>query len=335
MDTRFVELMTFARVAVEDCMQAKPGEEILVVTDTRISEYMGATAMITAILGAIQAAGAEPHMITYTPRARPNAELTRVAAAAMKAADGVFTLPTQTPGHTVAAREAILAGTRFLMMGAGTLYAHTDKAYRLMPRSRGELEELAQITTKVADIFKKGRQLRFLTAKGTDLKMQIGERWVYNIDGRAKRGELGVLPPGQAGAGPTHGSAEGRVVIDASVAPLYEPLTEPVIWTIRNGYITSIEGGTQAQAWRRMIEELNDPEAYNIAEIGVGAHPRAQISGEPLEDERIFGSFHIGIGTDISFGDNVKSKWHVDANILSATMEVDGHRIMEDGRFLL
>ncbi len=87
--------------------------------------------------------------------------------------------------------------------------------------------------------------------------------------------------------------------------------------------------------WKRMAEELDDPEAFNIAEIGVGMHPRARVSGEPLEDERIYGSCHIGIGTDISFGGKIKTKWHVDANVLNATVEIDGRKILEDGRFLI
>lgn len=335
MDTRFVELMAAAKVAVEDCMMTKPGEEILVVTDTRIGEYMGAEAMITAVMGAVTAVGAEANMIMYTPRERPNAELTQVAAAAMRAADGIFTLPTMTAGHTTAAREAYTQGTRFIMLGAGTLYRHTDKAYRLMPRSREELDEIAKMTTRVADILKKGREVRFTTAKGTDFTCEIGGYWVYNNTGYAKDGEIEVLPPGIAGTGPIPGSARGRVVVDASICPVYEPLTEPVILTIEDGNITAVDGGAQAMEWKRMAEELKDPKAYNIAEIGMGMHPGARVSGEPLEDERIYGSCHIGIGTNISFGGKILAKWHVDANVLNATVEVDGQRILEEGKYLI
>lgn len=335
METRFVELMGAADVAVRHCMLTKPGEEILVVTDTRIGEYMGGEALVTALMGAITAAGGEAQLLMYTPREGPNAELTRLAAAAFRAADGIFSLPTMTAGHTTAAREAYTHGVRYIMMGAGTLYGHTDKVYRLMPRSKEELDRLGRMTTRLAEIFKGGRQVHFTTAKGTNLTMEIGKLWIYNNTGIARPGELEVLPPGLAGAGPTEGSTSGRLVVDASIAPLYEALQEPLVLTIEGGRIAAIEGGAQAMAWKRMIEELDDPAAYNIAEVGVGTHPRARLSGEPLEDERIYGSCHIGIGTNISFGGQVRAKWHVDANVLNATIEVDGRRILEDGRFLV
>jgi leucyl aminopeptidase (aminopeptidase T) len=335
MDLRFVELTGVAKLIVEDCMRVKPDEEILLVTDTRIGEYMGTSAIIMAVMGAVRAAGAEAQLITYTPRAQPNAELPQITAAAMKAADGVFTLPTRPPGHTSAAREAYTGRTRLIMLASGTSYGHGDAAYRLMPRSREELHTMSQLTTRLADVFRQGRHVRFTTRKGTDLTMEIGGRWVYNNNGIAKEGELEVIPAGLTGTGPRHGTAAGRLVVDASISPLYEPLVEPIAFDIENGYIVGVEGGSQAQEWKRMAEELGDPDVYSIAEIGVGVHPRAQVSGHPLEDERIYGSCHIGIGTDISFGGDIHTKWHVDANVLDATLDVDGRRIMENGDFLV
>lgn len=335
METKFVELMPFAKIAVEDCMIVQPGEEILVVTDTRISEYMGAEAMVGAIMAAIYAAGGEPQILTFTPRERPNAELTKIAAAAMKGADGIFTLPTMTCGHTTAARAAMDDGIRFIMLGAGTLYMQTDTAYRLMPRTREEFKEIGKMTTKVADYFKKGHRVTLTSAKGTDLTMEIGERWTYNNTGVARPGELEVLPPGNVGTGPSHGCVNGRIVIDASICPVYEPLTDPVILTIRDGYIIKVEGGAQAMKWKHMAEELNDPEAYNVCEIGIGVNPKAKVSGEPLEDERIFGSAHIGIGTDLNFGGNILSKWHVDANMLNATLTIDDTLILDNGKLMV
>jgi leucyl aminopeptidase (aminopeptidase T) len=334
-DLRFVELASVARLIVEECMRVEPGEEMLLVTDTRIGEYMGTDAIIMAVMGAVRAAGAEAQLMTYNPRERPNAELPVITAAAMKAADGVFTLPTRPPGHTRAARDAYTGGTRLIMLASGTSYGHGDAAYRLMPRDRNELHRMSELTTRLADVFRQGHHVRFTTAKGTDLTMEIGGRWVYNNNGIAKPGELEVIPAGLAGTGPKHGTASGRLVVDASISPIYEPLTEPMIFEISDGYITSVEGGSQAEEWRQTAEELNDPDVFNIAEIGVGVHPRARVSGHPLEDERIYGSCHIGIGTDISFGGDVHTKWHVDANVLNATLDVDGERIMEDGDFLV
>jgi leucyl aminopeptidase (aminopeptidase T) len=335
MDLRFVELTKVARLIVEDCMVARPGEEILLVTDTRITEYMGVSALIMAVVGQVQAVGAEAQLLTITARDRANAELPRIASEAMKAADGIFESMTMPAGHTYAAKEACAQGIRYLKLGSGTSYGHNDAAYRLLPRSREELEEIGSRTTQLAEILATARSLHFTTAKGTDLRMEIGDGIVKNNNGRAKKGVFDVLPPGLAGTLPNHGTSHGRLVVDASIAPIYEPLREPVVLTIEDGYITTIEGGPQAMAWKKLIEDLNDPEAYNIAEIGIGTHPRARVTGGPLEDERIYGSIHIGIGTSITFGGHVKAAWHVDANVPKATLDVDGRRILENGEFLI
>jgi leucyl aminopeptidase (aminopeptidase T) len=335
MDLRFVELAKLANMIVEDCMYTKPGEEILILTDTRITEYMGVSALLMAVMGAVQAAGAEAQMLRITARDRANAELPRIAAEAMLAADGVFESTTMPAGHTFAVKEACARGIRYLKLGSGTSYGHNDAAYRLMPKDREELEAIGRRTTQLADILAKGDSLHFTTALGTDLTMGIGEGKVYNNNGKVKRGSFDVLPPGLAGTLPNHGTSQGRIVVDASIAPIYEPLREPVVLTVVDGYITEVEGGAQAMAWKKMAADLNDPKVYNIGEIGIGAHPRARVTGGPLEDERIYGSVHIGIGTSISFDGKIKAAWHVDANIPKATVEVDGQRILEDGEFLV
>ena len=53
MDTSFVELMGWARLAVERCVALKPGEQALIVSDTRAQEYRGATAIIQALMAAV------------------------------------------------------------------------------------------------------------------------------------------------------------------------------------------------------------------------------------------------------------------------------------------
>jgi leucyl aminopeptidase (aminopeptidase T) len=316
-------------------MMTQPGEEILILTDTRITEYMGVSALLMAVMGAVRAVGAEAQMLTITARERANADLPRVAAEAMKAADGIFEATTMPAGHTYAAKEACAQGIRYLKLGSGTSYGHNDGAYRLIPRSREELEEIGHRTAQLAEILEKGRKLHFTTAQGTDLRMEIGDGIVKNNNAKAKKGVFDVLVPGLAGTLPNHGTSQGKLVVTASIAPIYEPLREPVVLTIEDGYITKIEGGAQAMSWKKMIEELDDPEAYNIAEIGIGTHPRARVTGGPLEDERIYGSVHIGIGTSITFGGDVKAAWHVDANVPNATLDVDGQRILEDGEFLI
>ena len=44
----------------------------------------------------------------------------------------------------------------------------------------------------------------------------------------------------------------------------------------------------------------HDPQVYNAAVLGVGLNPKCIMQGIMLEDEGVYGSVHIGIGTNIS-----------------------------------
>src|ERR1700719_3375810 len=112
MDLAFVELMPWARLAVERCVALAPGEEALILTDTRAQEYRGATAFIQALMAAVRAHGSEPNLMVFAPRASQVVEPPRAVAAAMRAADVIFTLPSVPLTETEAMREALAAGAR-------------------------------------------------------------------------------------------------------------------------------------------------------------------------------------------------------------------------------
>ena len=66
-----------------------------------------------------------------------------------------------------------------------------------------------------------------------------------------------------------------------------------------------------------------DPNVYNIAEMGVGLNPQCRFMGFMLEDEGVYGSAHIGIGTSITLGGVVKASCHYDLIMKDATIVAD------------
>ncbi|MEG2204903.1 MAG: leucyl aminopeptidase, partial [Oscillospiraceae bacterium] len=57
--------------------------------------------------------------------------------------------------------------------------------------------------------------------------------------------------------------------------------------------------------------------------------------GFMLEDEGVYGSAHIGIGTSITLGGVVKAACHYDLIMHRATVEADGVVILRDGVLLV
>jgi leucyl aminopeptidase (aminopeptidase T) len=253
----------------------------------------------------------------------------------MAAADVVFTLPTRPPSHTQATRKARDAGARVLMLASGTSIGNDDVLYRLAPRSGDEIEEWARLTSAMKARFKKGGTLRVTSPKGTDVTCRVGDLEVHTMDAICHDpGTISHFIAGLAGGGPTPGTTQGRLVVDAGITPIWRPLTneDPVVLSIKDGTVVDVEGGPAAAEWKGAADALEDPTAFHIAEYGFGAHPRAVVPhGRPMEDERLYGGFHLGIGSSTGFGGKVQSKWHIDASMTNATASLDGEVFLEDG----
>lgn len=78
------------------------------------------------------------------------------------------------------------------------------------------------------------------------------------------------------------------------------------------------------------MESQKDKNVFNIAEMGLGLNPKCRMIGIMLEDEGVMGTAHIGIGTSITLGGNIKTSCHYDLIMWKAKVEVDGKVIIED-----
>ena len=75
--------------------------------------------------------------------------------------------------------------------------------------------------------------------------------------------------------------------------------------------------------------------AFNVAELGIGTHDKAQITGDVLEDEKAIGTVHIAFGDNKSMGGTIRVASHLDGVIMEPTVSVDGETIMEKGKLLI
>jgi leucyl aminopeptidase (aminopeptidase T) len=54
-----------------------------------------------------------------------------------------------------------------------------------------------------------------------------------------------------------------------------------------------------------------------------------------LEDEKIIGTIHVAFGDNHSFGGTIRVSSHQDGVVLQPTADIDGTRLLEDGRLLV
>lgn len=245
--------------------------------------------------------------------------------AAMKEADIIIIMTSHSLSQTNARREAQKAGARVLNIPDPQM---TDLTSAMITP---DFVAISPLIHEVAASLTNAKEIHCTAPGGTDL--------TFSAVGMKGNGlDLLVHNPGEfrsmsveANVGPAFGTANGVIVIDGSL-PLIGPLDAPITFQVKDGFATEITGGKSAVKFANILHDFNDEYCYNIGEFGIGLNPCAKATGNSyVEDESAITTCHIGFGTNLSQGGNIKAACHVDAIFLSPTISVDGKIIMRDG----
>lgn len=313
-----------AKTLVEVCAAVKPQENVLIVTD------FAKMPIAEAVATAAYSLGAEVAICTIVPRSGHGQEPPPPIAEAMKNADVIFTPVTYSITHTRAVKNACEAGSRIIAM--------TDFREHMLIKGglEADFNETKIMCQKMAQAFEKSTEAVLTSTGGTRLTMRKEGRPGNALFCIVEPGQMSPAPNVEANFSPLEGSAEGVIVADASIPYIdIGILTEAVIATVEKGMITDIKGGHQANLLANDLRSRNDPQVYNVAELGVGLNPKCLMQGIMLEDEGVYGSVHIGIGTNITLGGNVKAAIHYDLLMWGGTIELDGNIVLEKGEVRL
>ena len=323
MSVKLIEVERCARIAVEQCVRLRPGERVLVVTDT-----MRDQSVPQALAGAAVAAGNEAVLMVMPTRRLTPQEPPASVVAAMQAADVVFLHTTYSLSHSQARVLAQKAGARVISAPGVT----EDGFLRTLSV---DMEALARLTNRLAERVAAAQSARVTTALGTDISYVLGNP-VTAMDGLCEKpGEIDFFPPGCFLSVPKLGGVSGRAVVDGAITQIGR-LSSPVTMTFDGGRLVKIEGGGEAARLERMLAVLEDPGAYSFAAWGIGTNPGAALVGEDpsFEGERVFGWTHVSTGSNATFpGGTVRAKIHLDGIISSPTIYLDGEVIVKDGKF--
>ncbi len=208
--------------------------------------------------------------------------------------------------------------------------------YEIMQRAIDvNYEYMGKITNKLADILDSGKKVKVTTKAGTNIDFDINGRSAYgrNVGVFHNPGDWGNLPGAEAFIAPVEKTANGAYVVDASQAGIGK-LKNPITIKVENGFAVKVQGKEEAKDFKKVIESIEDNNAYNIAEFGIGTNPKAIVSGIVLEDEKVKGTAHIALGKNSGFGGEIDVPFHVDGVFNSPTIFVDDKLIMEDGNLL-
>jgi leucyl aminopeptidase (aminopeptidase T) len=301
-------------------MGVKAGEEVLVVCN-QVTEEIGALMRIEA-----QGDGADATLAVISERESHAAEPPRAVAAAMAAADVVLAPTVQSLSHTAARKAASEAGVRI-----GTLPGVTEEMLeRLMG---GDLDEMRRRGWAIVSALNSGSEVRITCPNGSDLRLGIdGRHGIVDAGELTKRGAFGNLPCGEGFIAPLEGTAEGKLVVDGSIAGV-GLLDAQVEMTLRGGHLVEAGGSEGAELMELLT--VHGEDGTNVAELGIGTNEEAILTGNILEDEKIYGTCHVAFGASAAIGGTVQVPVHLDAVVMEPTVEIDGETILSGGDLLL
>ena len=314
------ELDRAVKTVIRQCMGIAPGEEVLVVCNP-VTEEIGALMRIEA-----QGEGADATLAVISERESAAAEPPQAVAAAMSAADVVLAPTIQSLSHTAARKAASDAGVR-----VGSLPGVTEEMLgRLMT---GDLEEIRRRGWALVTALNRGSEARITCRHGSDLRIGLeGRMGIVDAGELGNRGAFGNLPCGEGFIAPVEGTAEGRLVVDGSIAEV-GLLETPVELTVREGHLVEATGEEGAKLLELLTAHGKD--GTSVAELGIGTNEEATLTGNVLEDEKILGTCHVAFGASAAIGGTVQVPVHLDCVVLEPTIEIDGERIAADGDLLV
>jgi len=196
---------------------------------------------------------------------------------------------------------------------------------------------LKDFQDKLAGMVKAARKIRLTSPAGEDVEMHFAPKGpVVNDVGFADTPGphflSGQLTPGYSS------SVNGLIVFDGSVVPPVGLLKEPVKLRVKNGIVERIEGGKEALALDAWLRSFNDSSMFRVAHLSFGCNPGANLTGNIVEDERVWGCTEWGlgyVGPDLTNdGNPIPAASHTDGISLNTSVWLDETQIYDKGKLV-
>lgn len=305
---------------LRNCLDLEPGEEVLVICNPA-TEELGALLRINA-----QGEGGDATLAVISERDSHAAEPPAPVAAAMLAADAIVAPTVQSISHTQARRAASERGARVASMPGVT--------QEMLARVMGaDLRLLRKRGTALGRALGAGAEARITCERGSDLRLGLVDRTsIVDAGALNMRGAFGNIPCGEAFIAPVEGTAEGKLVVDGSIAAIGK-VSAPVELTVEGGNLTAA-GGSEGDRLLALLAAHGEG-GTNVAELGIGTNEEAILTGNILEDEKILGTAHVAFGASAAIGGRVQVPVHLDCVIRRPTVTIDGTVVVKSGELVV
>lgn len=201
-------------------------------------------------------------------------------------------------------------------------------------------DEVFTTTNRIYEIVRHAKTIHVTSEKGSNVTATFHPDWKWvPCHGRySEQGKWGNLPEGEVYTAPA--TVDGVLVCDVLgdfFSDKYGVLEQPLVITVKDGYITDISSENQALAQEVRDYLFSVPNGNRAGEFAIGTLTSLKrLVGNLLQDEKLPG-LHVAFGNPYPefTGANWDATIHVDVIPTNCTIEVDGRTIMRDGQFVL
>jgi leucyl aminopeptidase (aminopeptidase T) len=314
------ELMQASIIGLRDAMGLKPDETLLIVTD-EIKREIG-----VALHEAGKELCKESILLEIKSREINGQEPPASVAEMMKMVDVVVCPTAKSLTHTDARRNAVKEGVR-----VGTM---PGISVEIMSRClNADFDKIIELTNHFVKKLEGVKTIKVVTEAGTNLTMPVEGRMVIPSTGVLReKGQSGNMPSGEVYLAPIEGASNGTLVIDGSMASI-GMIKTPIKVNIVNGFAEEITGGEEAQRLITILDK-SGRDARAVAEFGIGTNYKAILTGQILEDEKVFGTIHVAFGNNLTMGGTIAVNSHLDGLVKEPDVYFDDVLIMQKGKMV-
>ncbi|MDD3687053.1 MAG: aminopeptidase [Bacteroidales bacterium] len=314
------ELMQASIIGLRDAMGLKPDETLLIVTD-EIKREIG-----VALHEAGKELCKESILLEIKSREINGQEPPASVAEMMKMVDVVVCPTAKSLTHTDARRNAVKEGVR-----VGTM---PGISVEIMSRClNADFDKIIELTNHFVKKLEGVKTIKVVTEAGTNLTMPVEGRMVIPSTGVLReKGQSGNMPSGEVYLAPIEGASNGTLVIDGSMASI-GMIKTPIKVNIVNGFAEEITGGEEAERLITILDK-SGRDARAVAEFGIGTNYKAILTGQILEDEKVFGTIHVAFGNNLTMGGTIAVNSHLDGLVKEPDVYFDDVLIMQKGKMV-
>ncbi len=330
--TWYIELGKAADTLVNYVLRVKKDEDVLIYGDDIVD-----AAVLNATAAAVKSAGATPTIVIHETREISFTEPPKPLAAAMMDSDVTVEFSARAILYTQAQTNALKRNRAYICL--------TSLDREAMVRTLGWVNypKMVELGDKLAEMTTEADEIKVTSPSGTNFTAKIGGRKFENFGSTADKRKV-IMLGGQTGGSPIEETENGILAFDGNVWPpdeIKSNIRTPIKCKVDKGIITEISGGVEADILRRYLASLKDGNMYRIAHVCFGYHPKARVTGDISEVERVWGCFQVGWGSqgpllrpDLGGAFGWRAASHDDGIILKASIYLDGEPVQKDGKFV-